>query len=174
MSERSLHTEEHNKKESAAFQVVLAYAVLGPPLGWVMFVVTGAFGLLLASLVNGDASAVSAAEVIRSAPQFVGLLVLGVPLSYVFGFVRALLAGIVLAVLLRVRGRAGYIEALLAPLALGLIMDRLDILEFPVMSNLDGLLTFIGVVSSLVLRYWFRGLFVRAGVEWRQSNLVSR
>ena len=142
--------------------IILVYGFLGPPIGAVLFL----FGAAFMGFINeGKAGELDTSFVMRLF-SFMGtyfiFLAFAAPLSYLFGFVQALFTGLCLAELHARNGRAGYLSAFIIPLVFGLIAYA--ILLFWIQSGNGFALSvvIIGVLSSLILRFAFRGLFAKS------------
>ena len=89
---------------------LLVFALLGPPVGAIVFLVT-AVGI---GMPVGDASGLGWVAVFA--------MIYAAPLSYVFGILPALAAGIAIAWRARATGRAGWVFVIATGLVVGLAM----------------------------------------------------
>jgi len=157
----NLNRELREKRQAykPSLSIILIYAVLGPPVGGLLFLL----GILFISLGDGlrhaaltDLSVVGMLKGIRS---FLLFYIFTIPFSYMYGFVQALLTGAVLSELLKRRGEAGYAAAFLAPLVIGL--GAYLVFDFGLEHDraLAAVIVAAGVLASLVLRLLFRNAF---------------
>ncbi|WP_428409629.1 hypothetical protein [Hyphococcus sp.] len=129
---------------------ILIYLLLGPPVGGMIFAaffsVSNVYNFLTGSSANQE-------DLVSGT---VGLFVLAMPFSYMFGGLQAAMTGVIIAICTRNEGRFGYGLAFLASLVsslVGAVIFGRDAVGFGV------ILVVVGVLSSLVLRFLFRKVF---------------
>ena len=139
--------------------IVLIYAFLGPPVGAIV--------LLLSMFITSFAEAISreglgalSIENLSSSASYFSIAHIFIAFSYLFGFVQALLTGVILAEWRARFGGAGYLAAFIAPLCVGLAAYAVLLPAAPGFGHgVPLLLGAIGIAASLILRFFFRSIF---------------
>ncbi len=154
---RRLRKERQGFKPQSS--IILIYALLGPPVGSVIFLL----GVFLISLEDGFKSVAltepSVIETLKGVGYFILFFVFTIPFSYIYGFVQALLTGAVLSEILKRRGKAGYLAAFLTPLVIGLGVYVISDFGIEREREVAAAMVVVGVLASLVLRFLFSSAF---------------
>lgn len=146
-------TDRNSSGRKAAIFVV--YFLLGPPIGG-LFLVAAVIAIGVADAITDGNLFHQTAGWGEIVGPFIFLTVIVMVWSYVVGGFQAAATGLIIAVYAHKDGRFGYPMAFIAPLApsiVGALIFARDSLGFAVM------LVFLGVASSLMLRFLFRGMF---------------
>ncbi len=146
----------------AGLWIILVYAAFGPPLGWAVLAAFFAVSAVGKGIVETGIDTESVRALLKAVPAFLAVLSIGGLLSYVFGLIPAFLTGVALAAWHGASGRAGYAAAFVAALAAGLIARTVNILDNRELTAFSAGLICAGLASSLILRFFFRGLFAKA------------
>ncbi|MEO1136379.1 MAG: hypothetical protein AAFW68_07190 [Pseudomonadota bacterium] len=134
--------------------IFFIYLIFGPPIGGVIFAI-GWFGALFISQISST-TIVPAEALWTHAQAFPLFLLLSIVFSYLFGGVQAILTGLFISAFAKRNGKFGYRMALLASFSgslLGGLLFARDSLTFL------ALLTAIGVLASILIRFVFRNRF---------------
>ncbi len=139
--------------------IILIYAFLGPPVGSLLFLL-GVFLFSLQDEINyGVLADPSVLGVLKGIGAFLLFFIFTIPFSYMFGFVQALLTGVVLSGLHNKNGKAGYLAAFLTPLGISAGAYAVFGFGFEFGQGFAAAIAAIGVLTSLILRFLFRGAF---------------
>ena len=161
MTTGSLREQAPASRIYAGLLIILVYSVFGPPVGWAVLSVSFAVFAAGQEIVESGFDIPSARASLQAVLGFLALLPIGGLFSYFFGLIPAFLTGVALAAWHGARGRAGYAAAFVAALGAGLIVYALNIFDIAEHSAYAAVLISIGVAASLILRFFFCGMFAK-------------
>ena len=139
--------------------IILIYALLGPPVGAIVLLLS-MFITSFAEAISREGLGVLSVENLPSFATIFGVAYIVIAFSYLFGFVQALLTGVILAEWRTRFGGAGYLAAFIAPLCVGLAAYAVLLPAAPGFGHgVPLLLGAIGIAASLILRFFFRSAF---------------